>query len=74
MCVCPAQRGCFEKIKILKNEVFLRKIYKCISDFRGVYLRKLATQVEVCPKMGSIKCLLRGVVWKNLVKCEVIFL
>ena len=66
--------GCFEKIKILKNEVFLCEIYKCISDFRGVYLRKLAYQLEVCPKMGSVKCLVRGGVLKNLLKCEVIFL
>ena len=65
---------CFEKIEVLKNEVFLREIYKCISDFRGVYLRKLAYQLEVCPKMGSIKCLVAGGVWKNLTKCEVIFL
>ena len=72
--VCPVKSGCFEKIKVLKNEAFLREIYKCISDFRGVYLRKLAYQLEVCPKTGSVKCLLNDIVWKNLTKREVIFL
>ena len=72
--VCPVKRGVLKKIKVLKNKAFLREIYICISDFMGVYLRKLAYQLEVCPKMRLIKCLVMGRVWKNLTKCEVIFL